>query len=369
MSAEYNLIVTENCNLRCSYCYMKHPNIKLKIEDIPEIYKSILFLSKLYNKNDDYKNIVFFGGEPLLNWEFIKEFHNYAKFDKTMRFLIISNGLMLDEEKIQYIKTNNIGFSFSFDGIWNDENRPLASGESSFNEYIKKKEVLKKLVNTSKVMVSPRNIKTMTENFEFFINEYGFMNPDFSIVRDDIWTDEDVEEFKIQLKRLSSKYKEYLKNGIVCSIGFFNLYFLDIIFNTLYGKRDFGCFAGFNGVALYPNKVFYPCGRFATSGKYPLYDIDNKTLYKENIKLFQDHNIINPKKYCNKDCDIYNVCNGGCLYSQFIVNGEERETKPIENVCKILKIIYNEVINITEEMKDDKTFKNVVRTLLTRRSG
>ena len=93
-------------------------------------------------------------------------------------------------------------------------------------------------------MVHPKNFKTMTENHEFFVKEYGFPNPDFSLVRDDIYTEEDLKVFDIEIKRLADKVIEFNKEGIRTTNGLFFLYTLDIIIGKKQGKRPFGCFAG-----------------------------------------------------------------------------------------------------------------------------
>lgn len=154
-------IITEKCNLGCTYCYMNKVQTKMDPSKVDLFLESIGEVLKIYNQ--DKYHISFFGGEPLLNWDLIR--YAVPKFKKDSRLhsiALISNGLEIDQGKAEYLRENGITLSLSFDGIWNDQNRPLLSGSPSFQEYIKKKDLLKSLVGTSKCMISPKNLETLS---------------------------------------------------------------------------------------------------------------------------------------------------------------------------------------------------------------
>lgn len=128
------LVITDACNLRCKYCFVKQkPNyMNLKIaKDSMDFINDVKFPDKPFH-------VQFFGGEPTLMWDsIIVPVVEYVKQKKyNIEFDITSNGILLDENKIKYMKENNIGLLFSMDGDKNvqDLNRPCRDSRlSSFN--------------------------------------------------------------------------------------------------------------------------------------------------------------------------------------------------------------------------------------------
>ena len=141
-------VITEKCNLNCKYCYMNNNNIFMTNDVFKHHYNNNLpyFLNE-YNQTKYSLDI--FGGEPLLNWKLIEYITEYTKDDKNCTLRIISNGLLLDEYKVDYIKKNNIKVLISFDGLWNKK----------LEIYRIKKHLIKELVNEVSVCVTPQNIK------------------------------------------------------------------------------------------------------------------------------------------------------------------------------------------------------------------
>jgi uncharacterized protein len=336
-------MLTEDCNLACKYCYIKQKRKYMTEKEVDNFLNSIDFFMKKYGNYQQY-TISYFGGEPLLNWDILKYSHEKFKRDNKCAYdIIISNGLELDEEKVEYIKKENIGFSLSFDGIWQKENRPLKNGKDSFQEFLNKKDIIKQVSrNSCKVMVAPQNISTMTENLEFFVEDWGYNTPDFSLVRDNIWDDDDIEKYEKEIKRLREKTEEYLSKGKFVLPGLFSLPLLDLIAGKKYGKRPFGCFAGSSGAGYTPDGKYYPCARFATSNKYLLYDTNTNEFYNDNFNFLFREEIFNPQKYKKcQNCKLNLYCNAGCLYSQ-LENGKWKKSKVLDNVCRLYFYNYRE---------------------------
>ena len=360
-------VITESCNLACTYCYMANKSKFMEPDMVDLFLDKVGNIMKLYKQNDYH--ISFFGGEPLLNWDIIK--YAAPKFNADPRchsVMIISNGLLLDEEKLKFIKEHNIGFSLSFDGLWQKENRPLVSGKSSFEAYIEKKPLIKQLVNSSKCMVSPMNLESLVENHIFLTQDYGFNTPDFSLVRDDIWSPDDVMLYDKEIKKLADHCIMRIKEGHQEISGIFGLYILDMIVGDQIGKRGWGCFAGKNGVGYSSEGVFYPCARFASGDEYGLYDAKKEIWYKGNIAFLLHPKVTNPREYPEcQSCELYNYCNAGCTYSE-IKNGNGERAVPIDGLCDVLKLTYRESARIAVELKDVPLFKTIIENML-RNSG
>jgi len=356
-------MTTQQCNLACTYCYMANVKDYMTTETVDKFFEQIGDFLKIYN--DDSYHISFFGGEPLLNWKIIEYTVPKLNADPRCKSMnIISNGLELTKERVQYIKDNRLGFSMSFDGEWQKENRPLVSGKSSFERYIEKKDLIQSLTKGCKVMIQPGNFKTMTENYKFFVEEYGFMNPDFSIVRDDIYTEEDLKVFDVEIKRLADQVIEYNKQGKRTTNGLFYLYTLDIIVGKKMGKRPFGCFAGTHGAGYTPYGDWYPCARFASDKSYLLMDRDGKQ-YPENINKLKQPKFTDPREYKEcKECSLYTYCNAGCLFSEMQYGKDEDRAKPIDSVCSILKMCYREAMRLMRELKEYETYTSSINSKL-----
>lgn len=349
--------VTEKCNLGCPYCYVANRPTWMT----PEIFdKGLTDLYKLMERSGDRDyHVSFFGGEPLLNFDLIKHAVPKLRADPKCKGInIITNLTMIDDEKAHYLRSNGVGVSWSFDGMSSNETRPLLpllentnpeTGElfdGILDMYNYKKELITSLTNGCKVMIWPGNTKDMTENFEFLI-DWGIEHPDFSIVRDDVWTADDIREFRVECERLADRWIEKLKAGIPCSVGFLRLAILDILMGLVKGKRSFGCFAGTNGGVLMSSGEFYPCARFASKKIMRMDD-------EYNFKYYQD--IFRPGSFDKcEPCDLKQVCNAGCTYSQ-ITN----DNKPLDSICELFHIYYEQALRVVNECRDVPTFQDLI---------
>lgn len=148
-------------------------------------------MTKILDIYNTYEyNFSFFGGEPLLNWDFIKQSLPLIRSDKRCKEILIpTNGLLLNQERYEFLKSFNVKISISFDGLFQHHNRQDVAGNDTFHLYIDKLVFFKEIVDQFKTMIHPENVrdpKGLLNNYKFFI-ENGFNNADFTIVRDDIW--------------------------------------------------------------------------------------------------------------------------------------------------------------------------------------
>ena len=343
------------CNLACKYCYSAHtPPNPMSIDTAMKFFERINYMMDYYDK--DTYHISYFGGEPLLNWEVIEA--TLPKFQEDPRcasYVVITNGALLDSKKVQFLKKYNCGISLSFDGLWQNTNRPVVEGtfEGTLEYFKQNKSLIHSITDTCKVMIQPKNFTTMTENFEFFVNDYGFLRPDFCLVRDNIYTKKHVETFAIEVERLARKVLEYQHKGIPASVGLFDLYALDILAGARFGKRDHGCFVGNNGCLYAVDGKFWPCERYRSTNKMVLYSPESG-LNLENLKFMSKH--ADPRKFKKcMNCEIREYCNVGCTHQ------EMREAKfegrePIDSVCHLFKHSFKWAMfvfkNSTKEYKD-----------------
>ena len=351
---QLNVVVTEKCNLACKYCYMHNNPVNMSYEVADGIISKLNDLINSLNIfNFNRAKIVYFGGEPLINLDIIKYIHSKVKNNPLVDGeLIISNLLLLNNQTLNYLSQENIPVSWSFDGLWNENNRVLVNGNSSLAEYEKKIDLIK-LVNTSpKTMISPASVDTIIDNFEYMYYHLGII-PKFALVRDDIWSKNDIDKFRNIMDKLIDRYVYLIKNDekfkdMIPDIDLFTLPIMDCIVNKQYGKRPFSCFAGSGGCAVMPNGDIYPCGRFG-SNKLFKYGNVLEELNKEEIQKINKNVYINPVeiKEC-KSCKLYKYCNAGCTYSQI-----KNNYKPLESICELYHIVYDKAFKWYNILKEN----------------
>lgn len=352
------LKVSDQCSLRCKYCYETFTDTYMSKETFNEALPKILDLME--RAGTSRLNLSFFGGEPLLNFELIQYVTRVLKkLPIETQLVIITNMTEITQDMVDWIKENGVGVSWSFDGISTASTRPalpqfLKKEGKIYKDiselYEDKLPLIKQLTNGCKIMIAPSNSASMAENLEFFV-EHGIVSPDYSLVRDDIWTKDDLINFKNDLRKLGDKYIEYIKNDQYVNIGFFTLTILDNLFGLTFQKRTFGCFAGVHGAVLTTDGKFYPCARFSDK---KVMEID------ENYSFRYWQEKFNPVNFDKcQSCDLYNVCNAGCTYSQI-----RNDNKPLDSICELFHMIQEETQRIVHELKDEKTFQAVIKNAL-----
>lgn len=347
---------TQKCNLGCPYCYVANRDLHMTKESFDEALPKIIELMQRSGTTDLICS--FFGGEPMLNWELIEHAtKRLQSLPLDVKLVIISNMTMITQERVDWVLENNVGISWSFDGMGSNESRPLlpvfenknADGNhynGILDMYKDKIDMIKQVTNGCKVMIWPGNMHEMASNLDFFV-DMGITGPDYSLVRDDVWTEDDLRAFKGHLRDLGDKYISYLEQGKYIEVGFFTLTMLDNILGLTFKKREHSCFAGTYGAVLMHDGSFYPCARFASKD---MMKIDENY----DFSYWQDQ--LNPANYDKcKSCDLYSVCNTGCSYSQI-----RNDNKPLDSICELFHMLQEETQRVVEVLKDNPTFQNVI---------
>jgi len=332
-------VITEKCNLDCDYCYMNNCDIFMQPEVFDFHYeKTLPQFMKHYGEDKYYLDL--FGGEPCLNWGLVDHIVKKVRGDENLEAVrLMTNGLLIDETHALFIKQNNIKLSLSFDGLW----------AKNLKQYKNKKKLFKTMVDDCSVCVTPQNMN-MADNYKFLIEEFNLV-PKFKIVRDNIWSDEDVHLFKSELDKLEEIYFDYLREGNNLIPKLFEHRLLMLIEGTIHKMDKMRCFVGKNGVAFSPLGKVYPCARFMTSDFLPLFD--GKNILEENLKLIDEF----ANKFSNecKKCEISECCDHICLQQEFLNQGV------IKNVCEIYKLVTNKVIRINHKLKENDIWTSYVK--------
>ncbi len=320
------LHIAHDCNLRCPYCFADQGpyggDLSLMDEDTGVAAIDFLFEASGNRKN---LNIDFFGGEPLMNFDVVKELILYIgkkseETGKVPELTLTTNALLLDKEKGDFLKKHEISVVLSIDGRpeVHDKMRFTANQKGSYDTVMKNiQEFIKD--GYSKYIV--RGTFT-SENLDFVkdlqhLSDYGLKNlsiepvvapesASYAIKESDIPV---VLESYEELTRLLEKNEEF---------NFFH-FNIDIYKGPCLPKRISACGAGHEYLAISPKGDIYPCHQFVGNLDFKMGTV--QTGYKKDIgKTLQNANVLN-KQEC-MSCWARFYCSGGCHASNHYDRGD-----------------------------------------------
>lgn len=316
------LHIAHDCNLACKYCFAEEGEYRgdrsMMSYEIGK--KAIDFLIKSSGSRRNLE-IDFFGGEPLMNFDVVKQIVEYAKsiektYNKNFRFTITTNGVLLDDEKIDYINKTMHNVVLSIDGRKevHDNMRPASNNKGSYDLILPK---FKELVNK-------RN------NKDYYVRgTYTHFNKDFSedvlhlanLGFDEISVEpvvapenmdyalkkEDILELKDEYDKLVNKMLKFKDSGK--EFNFFH-FMIDLSGGPCVTKRLSGCGSGTEYLAVTPWGDLYPCHQFVGIDEYKMGNVNEGVTNKEVRDDFKNCHVYTKNK-C-KECWARFYCSGGC---------------------------------------------------------
>ena len=323
------LHVSHDCNLRCKYCFASTGDFGTGYRmtmNVETAKKAIDFVIARSGKRHNIE-VDFFGGEPLMAMDTVKATVDYARslekeHNKNFRFTITTNGILLDDETIDYINENMSNAVLSLDGRpeVNDNMRPTVNGKGSYDVILPKFQKL----------VAGRGDKdyylrgTFTRHNRDFaqdvihIADQGFRNVSVEPVVGDAKYDYTFKEEDLPgiLEEYENLARELLDRD---DINFFH-FNVDLTQGPCVIKRMRGCGAGCEYVAITPDGDIYPCHQFVGKEEYKLGNVYDNTFDMVISRKFAGLNIYT-RPDC-KDCWARFYCSGGCSASNLEVNGD-----------------------------------------------
>ena len=334
------LNVAHDCNLRCKYCFAGTGGYgAARAIMSPETAKrAIDFVIQRSGKRRNIE-VDFFGGEPLMAMDTVKETIAYArsleeKHDKNFRFTITTNGMLLNQENTDYINRELKNVVLSLDGRRevNDAKRPTASGKGSYDIIVPK---FQKLVRERGDQEYYLRGTFTRDNLDFasdvlhICDDLGFkqvsVEPATGTPEDPLAiTEEDLPVVFEEYEKLAA---ELLKRP---EVNFFH-FFVDLEQGPCVIKRMRGCGAGNEYVAITPEGDIYPCHQFVGNEDFKLGNLYDGSFRSEVADQFGGVNIYT-KEECRK-CWAKFYCSGGCSASNYNVNGDIM--KPSRVACEL----------------------------------
>ena len=339
------LHVAHTCNLNCSYCFASqgkyHGDRALMSFEVGK--RALDFLIENSGKRRNLE-VDFFGGEPLMNWDVVKQLVQYARsvekqHNKNFRFTLTTNGMLIDEDVIDFANKEMSNVVLSLDGRKeiNDLKRVDYAGNGSYDKIVPK---FKQLVESrggqgyymrgTFTHANPDFTKDV-----FHMADLGFtelsMEPVVSSPDDPAaLTPEDLETVKEHYEILAKEMIKRKKEGR----GFtFYHYMLDLTEGPCVYKRISGCGSGTEYMAVTPWGDLYPCHQFVGDEAYKLGDIWQGVTNDALREEFRSCNAY-ARPDC-KDCWAKLYCSGGCAANAYHASGSIRGI--YEPGCELFK--------------------------------
>ncbi len=326
------LNVAHTCNLACKYCFAgKGEYNEEKCSIMPfEVGKAALDFLVENSGTRHNLEVDFFGGEPLLNWEVCKKLVEYGRSiekekNKNFRFTLTTNGLLVNDEVIDFCNREMGNVVLSLDGRKevHDRLRLNRAGNGSYDDILPK----------FKEFVRRRGDK------EYYIRgTYTHYNTDFS--KDIIsMADEGFKELSIEpvvaspkepyaltdddIPKLLAEYEalanEMLRRQRKGDCFTFYHYMIDLDRGPCIVKRVSGCGVGTEYMAVTPSGDLYPCHQFVGDERFLLGNVFSGVSNKEILSEFESCNIYSHKECENCFAKLY--CSGGCAANAYHTTG------------------------------------------------
>ena len=333
------LHIAHDCNLACKYCFAEegeyHGRRALMSYEVGKKALDFLIASSGNRRNLE---VDFFGGEPLMNWQVVKDLVAYGRqqeklHDKHFRFTVTTNGVLLNDEIQEFINQEMDNVVLSLDGRRevNDAMRPFRNGKGSYDLIVPKFQKLADSRNQERYYVRG----TFTRNNLDFSNDVlhfadlGFKQMSIEPVVGDesdpyAIREEDIPKICEEYDRLAKLMIEREREGK--GFNFFH-FMIDLEGGPCVSKRLSGCGSGTEYLAVTPWGDLYPCHQFVGREEFLMGNVDEGITHPEIADEFRGCSVYSKEK-C-RSCFAKFYCSGGCMANAYNFHGTIHETYDI----------------------------------------
>ena len=339
------LNVSHDCNLRCAYCFAGKGDYQQgRMVMSAETGRAAIDFLLQQSEGRRFLEVDFFGGEPLMNWSAVKEVVRYARskeqaHDKSFRFTITTNGLLLDDDKMDYINREMHNVVLSLDGrqCTNDRMRARVNGSGCYDAIVPKFQKLAASRQDKEYYVRGTFTKY---NKDFAADVLSLRALGFDQISIEpvvaapsepyALTELDLPEIFEEYERLADLLLEYRQSGKW--INFFH-FMVDLEQGPCAIKRLRGCGCGNEYLCVVPGGDIYPCHQFVGQDAWKMGNIHDGTFNHAIKKQFAKATVYD-KPAC-RDCWAQFYCSGGCNANNYIYQGDIRTAHTLS--CDMLK--------------------------------
>ena len=325
------LHIAHDCNLACRYCFAEEGEYHGRRAIMSyEVGKKALDFLVANSGNRTNLEVDFFGGEPLMNWEVVKQLVAYGRsleeeHHKKFRFTITTNGVLLNDEILEFVNKEMGNMVLSIDGRKevHDRMRPHRGGQGSYDEIVPK---FKKAAESRGQMNYYVRGTYTHYNTDFakdvlHLADLGFkqisVEPVVAQPSDDYaLTEEDLPVLFAEYDKLAAEMVRRKKEGN--GFNFFH-FMIDLEGGPCVYKRLSGCGSGTEYLAVTPWGDLYPCHQFVGNEDFLMgnvWDGVKRTDIRDEFKCCN----VYAKEKCSK-CFARFYCSGGCAANSYNFHG------------------------------------------------
>ena len=339
------LHIAHDCNLACRYCFAEEGEYRGHRELMSyEVGKQAIDFLIANSGNRKNLEVDFFGGEPMMNFQVVKDIVKYGReleslHNKKFRFTLTTNGILLDDASMEFANKEMSNIVLSIDGRKevNDRMRPSRNGKGSYDIIVPKFQKLAELRNQTNYYVRgtfTHNNLDFSEDVKH-LADLGFkqisVEPVVALPEDSYAiTEADLPKLYEEYDKLAQLILEYKKEGK--EFNFFH-FMIDLTGGPCVAKRLSGCGSGTEYLAVTPWGDLYPCHQFVGIPEYLMGNVFEGVKTPELREEFKFCNVYSKKK-CT-DCFAKFYCSGGCAANSFKFHGDINDAYDIG--CELQK--------------------------------
>ena len=338
------LHVAHDCNLRCRYCFAATGDFCMGERKLLKYEMGVKALDWLVAHSGKRVNLEvdFFGGEPLMNFEVVKQLVDYGRsleepHNKRFKFTMTTNCVLMNDEIIDFLNKEMGNVVISIDGRpeVHDRMRPTVNGKGSLALIMEKAKKFAERRGDKEYYV--RGTYTgFNKDFAsdvLYLADQGFEQLSIEPVVTDPANDyalkeEDLPQLFDEYERLAQVYIDRRANG-----KWFNFFhfMVDLTGGPCLRKRLTGCGAGNEYVSVTPDGDIYPCHQFVGREGYRMGSILDGTFDRDIQTRFANNNVLTKEK-C-RSCWARFYCSGGCAANAEAFNHDI--SKPYDMECQL----------------------------------
>lgn len=347
------LHIAHDCNLACQYCFAEegeyHGRRALMSFEVGKKALDFLVANSGSRRNLE---VDFFGGEPLMNWEVVKQLVEYGRSieeanNKKFRFTLTTNGVLLNDEILEFVNKEMGNIVLSTDGRKevHDRMRPFRNGKGSYDLIMPKFKKVAESRNQTNYYVRG----TFTHyNLDFSNDVLSLADQGFKQISVEPVVASPEDGYALRTEDLPKIFEEYDKLAVEMikrekegrGFNFFH-FMIDLTGGPCVYKRLSGCGSGTEYLAVTPWGDLYPCHQFVGNEDFLLGNVDDGIVKKNICEEFKQCNVYSKPK-C-RDCFAKLFCSGGCAANSYNFHGNindsyevgcEMERKRVE--CAIM---------------------------------
>ena len=326
------LHIAHDCNLACQYCFAEEGEYHGKRELMSyEVGKKALDFLVANSGSRRNLEVDFFGGEPLMNFQVVKDLVAYGrsleeKYDKQFRFTLTTNGVLLNDDIMEFANREMGNVVLSIDGRPEVHNRmrPFRSGDGSYDLIVPKFQKFADSRHQEKYYVRG----TFTRNnLDFSKDVLHLADLGFKQISVEPVVAQETDDYAIREEDLSQLCEEYenlalemvRRSGTDEDFNFFH-FMIDLEGGPCVAKRLSGCGSGTEYLAVTPTGDLYPCHQFVGNPDFLMGNVDDGVVNTRLRDEFKSCNVY-AKEKC-RECFARFYCSGGCAANSYNFHGD-----------------------------------------------